>query len=102
MHFLVTARDYAGGLEKRLSLRPAHIELGDRMHKEDKLLFGGAVLDDKGNMTGSVLVCNFPDRQSLDEWLAVEPYVTGKVWKTISIEPFVIGPSFLDALAAKA
>ena len=102
MQYLVTARDYPDALKNRLALRAAHIELGDQLYKDRKLLFGGAILDEKGAMTGSLLICDFPDRNALDAWLAIEPYVTGKVWQTVSVEPFAAGPSFRNALAVMA
>jgi hypothetical protein len=52
------------------------------------------LLDERGNMTGSALIVDFPDRAALDHWLAEEPYVTGKVWQRIEILPCKIGPSF--------
>ena len=35
-----------------------------------------------------MIVYEFPDRQSLDERLKDEPYITGGVWKKIEIQPF--------------
>jgi hypothetical protein len=39
-------------------------------------------------MIGSVIVYDFPDRQSLDEKLKEEVYISGKVWEKIEIKPF--------------
>jgi uncharacterized protein len=41
-------------------------------------------------MTGSMIVYDFPDRQSLEERLKDEPYIAGGVWKEIKIKPFRI------------
>jgi hypothetical protein len=35
-----------------------------------------------------MIVYEFPDRQSLDERLKDEPYITGDVWEKIEIQPF--------------
>ena len=102
MQFLLTAMDYLGALERRLAVRSSHIELGDNLRREGKLIFGGAILDEQDKMIGSMLVCDFPDRQALDEWLKIEPYVTSDVWETITIKPFRIGPSFVTMSGAKS
>ena len=36
-------------------------------------------------MIGSMLLMDFPSRKELDEWLDKEPYIIGKVWKSIEI-----------------
>ena len=93
-HFLLIAKDHPNQLERRMKARDAHIALGDKLVAENKLIYGGAMIDDSGNMTGSMLVCNFESRQQLDDWLKIEPYVTENVWDDIEITEFRIGPSF--------
>ena len=96
MQFLVLAYDGSDeqALERRMAARPAHIALGDELRDKGKHLFATAVLDDAGKMIGSMLVVEFQDRAELDQWLAVEPYVTGNVWKQIEVCPCRVGPSF--------
>lgn len=65
------------------------------MRAQGKMLFGVAILDDADKMIGSMLVCDFESRSELDEWLLIEPYVTGAVWKDIQVQPCKVGPSFL-------
>lgn len=79
-----------------MAARPAHLELGSRLRGEGRHLYGVAMLDDAGRMTGSVLVVDYASRAELDAWLAVEPYVTGKVWQRIEVRPCRVGPSFTD------
>jgi uncharacterized protein YciI len=90
MQFLLTAYDGTdtGALERRLKVRPAHLEKVEILRKSGEFLFGGAILDDKGQMIGSMIVYEFPDRKALDEWLKEEPYIYGKVWEKITIAPF--------------
>ena len=98
MLWLLSGRDFADALNKRMAARPAHIALSEKLRKDGKLLFGGALLGDAGNMIGSMLICDFSSRQELDEWLEVEPYITGGVWENVRVEPFQVGPSFQDML----
>lgn len=95
MQFIVIARDYPDGLERRLAVRQDHIKLGDKLKVEGKQLYGVALLDNDGKMQGSVLIVEYPTRKELDEWLAIEPYVVGKVWEKIEIIHCKVGPSFI-------
>ena len=90
MQFVVIAYDGtdAGAQDRRLTARGAHLENARRMREEGTLLTGGAILDDRGAMIGSVLVVDFPSRTGLDAWLASDPYVTGDVWRKVEARPF--------------
>ncbi len=90
MQFLLTAYDGTDDQapERRMKVRADHLEKVDKMIKEGVLLLGGAILSDDGKMIGSMIVYEFPDRQTLDERLKDEPYINGKVWQKINIRPF--------------
>ena len=90
MQFVLIARDGKDpdALNRRLSVRAEHLEKVAVLKKNKELVFGGAILDDNGNMAGSVIVYDFPDRASLDLILKDEPYIKGGVWKEIEIMPF--------------
>lgn len=84
MQFVVKAYDGDGMLEKRMEVRPRHLEEMKKLGKH--VICAGGLLDDEGKMKGSVLILDFPDRASLDDYLANEPYVAEKVWKKIETE----------------
>lgn len=90
MQFLLIASDGTddGALERRMNVRPVHLEKVAHLKKQRKFLLGGAILDDNGKMIGSMIVYDFPDRQSLDKYLETEPYVTSGTWQKIDIRPF--------------
>ena len=100
MQFLVIGKDGTDSAapSRRAAVRPAHIELGNQLREEKKHLFGVALLNNDGGLIGSVLLVDFENREALDRWLEIEPYVTGNVWKTIEINPCTIGPSFINCL----
>ena len=98
MQFIVIAHDYKDGLERRLKVRGRHIELGDKLVLDGKALYGVALLDNKGDMRGSVYIMDFPSRNELDGWLKTEPYVVGKVWEKIEVIPCKVGPSFMKGI----
>lgn len=87
MQFLVIGLDGKdeNATKRRQAARQAHIETGEKLLKSGNLWFGSALLDDQGNMNGSMYLVDFKDRSELDLWLKTEPYVTGDVWRTIEI-----------------
>ena len=84
MQFLVKAYDGPNMLEKRMEVRPRHLEGMRALGKQ--IICAGGLLDDEGNMKGSALVMEFPDRAALDEYIANEPYVIEGVWQKIEVE----------------
>jgi len=90
MQFLLLAYDGTDSLalQRRLKVRDEHLKKISGLKKDGEFLFGGAILDDNGIMTGSMIVYDFPDRATLDERLKNEPYITEGVWKKLEIKPF--------------
>ncbi len=90
MQFLVVAKDGSdeGALARRQKTRPTHLESIAPLVDAGNVLVGGAMLDDAGNMIGSMLLVEFPDREGVDAWLARDPYVTDEVWRDIEVTPF--------------
>lgn len=84
MQFVIKAYDGEGKLEKRMEVRPRHLqgmaELGSHV------ICAGGLLDESGKMKGSLLVTEFKDREEIDAYLAKEPYVVEKVWEKIEVE----------------
>ena len=84
MHFIVKAYDGEGMLEKRMAVRPRHLEGMNKLGKH--IICAGGLLDDAGKMKGSVLVLEFDSRAELDDYLASEPYITEGVWEKVEVE----------------
>ncbi|QGY00851.1 hypothetical protein MMSR116_02220 [Methylobacterium mesophilicum SR1.6/6] len=88
MQYVIVARDAPSALERRLAARGTHME-GIRARKQvGEIVDGGAILDEDGHMVGSIVMCEFPDRASLDAYLADEIYAREKIWDDIQIYPF--------------
>ena len=85
MQFLIIAYDGEGQLNKRLEVRPRHLEGMQRLG--DHIISAGGLLDEDGKMKGSALILDFDSREELDEYLANEPDVVEKVWERIEVEP---------------
>jgi uncharacterized protein YciI len=96
MQFIVIARDHpdSEALKRRLKARTSHIALGDELKEKGQAIFGVALLNDQGEMNGSMYVVDFPQIEDLEAWLKKEPYVTEEVWDELEIIPCKVGPSF--------
>ena len=81
VQFVIRAYDGKGMLEKRMEVRPRHLEGMERIRQH--VVCAGGLLDDEGKMKGSMLVMEFESRQELDEYLANEPYVLEHVWEKV-------------------
>jgi len=90
MQFLLVAYDGTDpdALDRRMKVRPDHLERIAVMKKSGEFLLGGAILDENEKMIGSMIVYEFPDRQALDKRLEEEPYLTGGVWQKVEIRPY--------------
>lgn len=84
MQFVITAYDGEGKLAKRMEVRSRHLEGVERIREH--VICAGGMLDEEGNLKGSVLVMEFQNREELDAYLAQEVYFTEHVWEKITVE----------------
>ncbi|MBR2834735.1 MAG: hypothetical protein IKE43_03350 [Coriobacteriales bacterium] len=84
MQFVITAYDGENMLEKRMEVRPRHLENMGKVN--GKIICAGGLLDDEGKMKGSVLIMDFDSRETLDEYLSGEPYIIEHVWEKVVVE----------------
>ncbi len=97
MQFLVIGYDGDDeeAMSRRMAAREAHLQGFRDKVEQGIFLYGSAILDDDGKMIGSMIVCDFPSREALDEqWLRSEPYAVGDVWRRIQIQRAQV-PTFL-------
>ncbi len=89
VEYLVIALDGAddGALARRLAAREAHLAGAQRLSDRGELLSGGAILDDDGRMIGSSMHVAFADETAFRDWYDAEPYVTGDVWREVTVRP---------------
>jgi len=89
MQFMITAYDGTdeNALERRMSVREAHIEGAKVLKEAGNMIAGGAILDEAEQMIGSTVYVDFDSREELDQWLANDPYVIGNVWQDITVLP---------------
>lgn len=88
MQFIIKAYDGEGMLQKRMEVRSRHFENIDKIREH--VICAGAIRDEAGNMTGSLLVMEYDSREEVDQYIANEPYALEHVWDRIEIEPMTV------------
>ncbi|MDH3230898.1 MAG: YciI family protein [Alphaproteobacteria bacterium] len=90
MEFLVVALDGTDtdAPSRRMASREAHLAAFKTLKEQGHVVSGGALLDDDGGMIGSALILDFPDRASVEQCIAGDPYTKGDVWRDVTIRPF--------------
>ena len=86
MLYAMIAKDKAGTTEKRLAVRPVHLQHLDSLGEQLRL--AGALLDDSGAPGGSLVVV---EAESIDAARAIfnaDPFVSEGIFETIEIKPW--------------
>ena len=94
MHYAIIATDVANSLEKRLSVRPAHVERLKQLQAEGRIVLAGphpAVdSNDPGaaGFSGSLIVAEFKSLDDAKAWADADPYVAAGVYANVQVKPF--------------
>ena len=78
----------AQALDRRMAARPVHLQGAKDLKDAGHFILGGAILDDQGQMIGSVMILEFETTAQFDHWYSTEPYITQGVWQYIEVKPF--------------
>lgn len=94
MLYAIVSEDVANSLEKRLSVRPAHVARLQTLKEEGRLVLAGpypavdnANPGDAG-FTGSLIVAEFNSLQDAETWAAADPYIDAGVYAKVTVKPF--------------
>ena len=94
MWYAIIGQDSPNSLERRMAVRPAHLERLQALQNEGKLLLAGPFpavdATDPGatGYTGSLIVAEFASLQAAQEWANTDPYATTGVFEKITVQPF--------------
>ena len=88
--YLIIAQDGKdeAALDRRKKVRSVHLAGAKKLKENGNFVIGGAMIDDDGNMRGSIMIVQFETKDDFQEWYDNEPYITGGVWKEIEVKPF--------------
>ncbi|MFF7707927.1 YciI family protein [Pseudomonas sp. NPDC007930] len=94
MLYAIFATDVADSLEKRLSVRPAHLERLKALQAEGRVALAGPLpavdSNDPGSagFTGSLIVAEFASLEAAKAWAAADPYIEAGVYADVVVKPF--------------
>lgn len=94
MLFMIVGEDVENSLDKRLSVRPAHLERIKQLQAEGRLVIAGPnpaiESEDPGEagFTGSLIVAEFASLADAKSWANADPYVEAGVYTRVTVKPF--------------
>ena len=81
MHFVIHALDRPDAGDLRVSTRERHLEYLVGFN----VVFAGPLLDEDGEMCGSLIVVEMPDREAVVELVAGDPYSKAGLFDQVTI-----------------
>lgn len=90
MQYVIHAYDHtdADALDRRMAVRPAHLDYVRQLKANGQFLLGGALLDADGRMIGSMLMLDLSTDGQLQDYLNTDPYIVEGIWDKIDVKPF--------------
>lgn len=94
MLYAIISQDIDNSLEKRLSVRPAHLERLQALKEAGRLILAGphplADTDDvsTAGFSGSLVVAEFESLHAAQAWADADPYVSAGVYEQVTVKPF--------------
>lgn len=94
MFYAIISEDIENSLERRMSVRPAHLERLKTLADEGRLLIAGPhpAIDSEdpaeAGFSGSLVVAEFASLQEAQRWAEADPYVGAGVYQSVKVKPF--------------
>lgn len=94
MWYVINGNDVEDSLERRLSVRAAHLARLQQLKDEGRLLLAGPYpavdSNDPGpaGFSGSLIVAEFDSLEDAQAWAKADPYVGAGVYADVSVKPF--------------
>lgn len=94
MLYAIIGEDIANSIEKRLAVRPAHLQRIQALQEQGRLILAGPhpAIDspDPGpaGFSGSLIVAEFESLEAARTWAEADPYATSGVFAKLTVKPF--------------
>lgn len=94
MYYAIISEDIPNSLERRMSVRPAHVERLKTLADEGRLLIAGPhpAIDSEepseAGFSGSLVVAEFASLDAAKAWADADPYVGAGVYQSVTVKPF--------------
>ena len=94
MLYAIISQDVENSLDKRLSVRPAHIERLQKLKEQGRLILAGPhpAIDNNepgpAGFTGSLVVAEFESLETAQSWADDDPYIKSGAYDSVIVKPF--------------
>ncbi len=94
MLYAIISEDVEDSLEKRMAVRPAHIERVKQLQSEARLILAGPHPAIESNepgdagFTGSLVIAEFASLAEAQKWADADPYVASGAYARVVVKPF--------------
>lgn len=94
MLYAIISQDVENSLEKRMAVRPAHIERLNVLKNEGRLILAGPhpAIDNnepgEAGFTGSLVVAEFDCFEEAQTWADADPYLVSGAYESVIVKPF--------------
>lgn len=94
MLYAIISQDVENSLEKRMAVRPAHIERLNVLKNEGRLILAGPhpAIDNnepgEAGFTGSLVVAEFYCLEEAQTWADADPYLVSGAYESVIVKPF--------------
>ena len=88
--FVISYIDKPNSLPLRMANRQAHLSYAHSPEAPAKVKLGGPYLDEKGDMAGSLLIVEAPDKAAAVKFTENDPYVRCGLMASVDVRPYRI------------
>lgn len=94
MIYAIISQDVEDSLDKRISVRPAHVERLQELKEQGRLILAGPhpAIDNNdpgpAGFTGSLIVAEFESLNDAQAWADTDPYIQAGVYESVTVKPF--------------
>ena len=94
MYYAIISEDKPNSLERRLAVRPEHLERLKALSAEGRLLVAGPhpAIDSEdpgeAGFTGSLVIAEFASLDDAKSWADADPYVAADVYAEVKVKPY--------------
>jgi uncharacterized protein YciI len=94
MLYAIISEDVENSLEKRLPVRPAHLQRLQALKDEGRLVLAGPhpAIDNSdpgpAGFSGSLIVAEFSSLDAAQQWADADPYISAGVYASVKVKPF--------------
>ena len=94
MLYAVISQDVDNSLPLRKTAREAHLQRLQNLKEQGRLILAGPhpaidnIAPGEAGFTGSLVVAEFNNLETAEDWAASDPYLEAGVYKSVVVKPF--------------